>query len=73
MLSTALDPHLQSKLMQFAERCEGVSVVNSFSDAVTHIVVETDKRRVLKNRTMKYLQGIISKCSQLLPPHSSCY
>jgi hypothetical protein len=60
LLSTSLDPHLQSKLAEFAERCTGVTVTNNFYDAVTHVVVETDKRRVLKQRTMKYLQAIIS-------------
>jgi hypothetical protein len=61
LLSTSLDPHLQSKLTEFGDRCTGVTVTNNFSDAVTHVVVETDKRRVLKQRTMKYLQAIISK------------
>jgi hypothetical protein len=46
LLSTALDPYLQSKLTLLAERCEGVSVTNSFSDAVTHVVVDADKSRI---------------------------
>ena len=61
LLSTALDPYLQSKLTLLAERCEGVSVTNSFSETVTHLVVSVDKQRILKNRTMKYLQAVISK------------
>jgi hypothetical protein len=67
LLSTSLDPHLQSKLAELAERCTGVTVTNNFSDAVTHVVVETDKRRVLKQRTMKYLQAIISKSPSVGP------
>jgi hypothetical protein len=61
LLSTALDPYLQSKLALLVERCPGVSVANNFSDAVTHVVVDADKSRILKNRTMKYMQALISK------------
>lgn len=67
MLSTSLDPELQSKLQQLAELCPGVIVSNSFSDAVTHLVVSTDRDRKMKQRTMKYMQALICKpCSVLI-------
>ena len=61
LLSSALDPFLQSKLSLLAERCAGVSVTNALSEEVTHLVVEANKQRVTKHRTMKYLQALICK------------
>lgn len=63
LLSTALDPSLQTRLQDLADQCEHVSVVNSFSEEVTHLVVSVDKRRVMQQRTMKYMQALICKCS----------
>jgi hypothetical protein len=61
LLSTALDPSLQTRLQDLADTCEGVSVVNNFTDEVTHLVVSVDKRRVMQQRTMKYMQALICK------------
>lgn len=62
LLSTALDPSLQTRLQDLADSCEHVSVVNSFGDEVTHLVVSVDKRRVMQQRTMKYMQALICEC-----------
>ena len=69
LLSTALDPSLQTRLQDLADACEGVSVVHSFSDQVTHLVVSVDKRKVMQQRTMKYMQALICKANPLIPPN----
>jgi hypothetical protein len=61
MLSTSLDPSLQSKLQLLSELCEDTTVTNTFTEDVTHLVVSVDKQGVLPQRTMKYLKALICK------------
>lgn len=72
LLSTALDPSLQTRLQDLADSCDRVSVVNNFSEEVTHLVVSVDKRRVMQQRTMKYMQALICKSIEFDSHFLSC-
>lgn len=61
---------------QFCERFPPATVHETYSSAVTHVIVHVDRKgkgkgkhpvRILKNRTMKYLQGVLGKSPE--PPH----
>lgn len=59
ILPTGLKPELSGYLRATAERLGG-SVVSTFSDAVTHVVTETDDSGRALQRTLKYAQAVIA-------------
>ena len=59
ILPTGLRPELNSYLSATAEKLGG-TIVAAFSEAVTHVVTETDEDKRVLQRTLKYAQAVIA-------------
>lgn len=62
VLGTGLDSASQSLLDKFERECNTfASISNTFDASVTHLVVSINKRGVMQQRTMKYMQAILGE------------
>lgn len=57
ILSSMLDDSSQAYLMAFAAKFDA-DVAHNYCDSVTHLVVHTNKNRIIEQRTMKYLKSM---------------
>jgi hypothetical protein len=69
-LCSTLSNEELNEVKQFCELFPFAVVHDSYSPAVTHVIVRADRKgkgknqvRILKNRTMKYLQGVLGELS----------
>ena len=60
------------EVQQFCDHFEPAEKIDSYADRVSHIIVRTERKgkgknqtRILKNRTMKYLQGVLGNALPL--------
>lgn len=59
ILTTSVSSHIVEESQQLAAAYQDtVLIANRFGPTVTHLVVTTDKKGVLKARTMKYMQAL---------------
>lgn len=67
-LCSTLSVEELDEVKKFCDRFPPARILDAFSDAVTHVVVRVDRKgkgknqvRLLRNRTMKYLQGVLGE------------
>jgi hypothetical protein len=67
-LCSTLSAEELDEVGKFCERFPPAAVHDTYSEAVTHVIVRVDRKgkgksqvRILKNRTMKYLQGVLGE------------
>eukprot|EP00727_Mastigamoeba_balamuthi_P003453 m51a1_g13104 hypothetical protein (863) ;mRNA; r:18-2755 len=59
ILPSSLKSQMMVHLLMAVEKMGG-SVVDAFSDAVTHVVVDADEHRAVASRTIKYALGVVA-------------
>jgi hypothetical protein len=69
-LCSTLSAEELSQVNQFCAQFTSATVHDSYSEAVTHVIVHAERKgkgksqvRILRNRTMKYLQGVLGEQS----------